>query len=176
MLAATAELSLARVQTDAAALPFADRAFDAVVANHMLYHVDDRASALANIRRVLKPGGKLYATTNSDSHLSAMKDLIEHFLGDRSPLVGLIPFGLESGEEQLRPFFDRVEIRRVSGELRITDPAAVVNYVMSINESQELIVGERREELEGIVRDRIAADGAFICKTATGMFVATVTA
>ena len=74
------------------------------------------------------------------------------------------------------PYFDRIEIRRLGGELRITDPAAVVNYVMSINESQELIVGERREELEGIVRDRIAADGAFICKTATGMFVATVTA
>jgi SAM-dependent methyltransferase len=34
-------------------------AFDAVIANHMLYHVPDRARALTEIRRVLRPGGRL---------------------------------------------------------------------------------------------------------------------
>jgi len=38
--------------TDAQALPFRDRAFDLVVANHMLYHVPDRAR-----RRVSRPEG-----------------------------------------------------------------------------------------------------------------------
>jgi len=173
MLAATRELGFPCVQTDAARLPFADRSFHAVVANHMLYHVDERAAALAGIRRVLKPGGRLYATTNSDQHMSAMKDLIEHFLGTRSPLTGAMPFGLENGQEQLRQHFNRVEIRRVGGELRVTEASAVVNYVMSCNESKELIVRERREELERIVQEGIDADGAFVCQTATGMLVAT---
>ena len=175
MLAATEELAFWRVQADATDLPF-DCAFDAVVANHMLYHVDDRAAAIAGIRRLLKPGGKLYAATNSQAHLCEMKDLIEHFLGERSPLAGRMPFSLENGEEQLRPIFERVETRRVSGELRITDPATVVGYVMSINEAKDQIIGERREELERMVGDRIARDGAFVCRTATGMFVAAATA
>src|SRR5262245_12594170 len=44
------------VAADAQALPCPDAAFDAVLANHMLYHVPDRPQALAEIRRVLRPG------------------------------------------------------------------------------------------------------------------------
>ena len=51
-------------EADAQALPFEGAGFDAVIANHMLYHVPDRPRAFAEVRRVLKPGGKLYAATN----------------------------------------------------------------------------------------------------------------
>lgn len=44
---------------DACALPFKDGMFDAVVAFHVLEHVDDRERAAAEARRVLKPGGTL---------------------------------------------------------------------------------------------------------------------
>jgi SAM-dependent methyltransferase len=47
-------------QADAARLPFADRAFDAVISNHSLEHFDDLAGSLAEIGRVLKPTGALY--------------------------------------------------------------------------------------------------------------------
>lgn len=42
---------------DAQSIPIEDESFDAVIANHMLYHVPDRAVALAEVRRVLRPGG-----------------------------------------------------------------------------------------------------------------------
>ena len=47
-------------QADAARLPFADRAFDAVISNHSLEHFHDLAGSLAEIGRVLKPTGALY--------------------------------------------------------------------------------------------------------------------
>ena len=65
-------------------LDLAGASFNAVVANHMLYHVEDRPQALAEIRRVLKPGGKLFAATNSDSHLAKIRQLLDEFLAGRS--------------------------------------------------------------------------------------------
>ncbi len=47
-------------RADAAHLPFADRAFDAVISNHSLEHFHDLAGSLAEIGRVLKPTGALY--------------------------------------------------------------------------------------------------------------------
>ena len=44
---------------DAGALPFADGSFDAVVATQVYEYVDDIATALAEARRVLRPGGRL---------------------------------------------------------------------------------------------------------------------
>jgi ubiquinone/menaquinone biosynthesis C-methylase UbiE len=52
-------------------LPFEDESFDAVVANHMLYHAQDRPKALAEISRVLRPSGPLYASTNGTHAHSA---------------------------------------------------------------------------------------------------------
>src|SRR6185436_7427184 len=41
-----------------------DAAYDVVLALWMLYHVPDLARGLAELRRVLRPGGRLVALTN----------------------------------------------------------------------------------------------------------------
>lgn len=46
---------------DAARLPFRDAAFDLVSALDVLEHLDDDVAGLAEVRRVLKPGGALLA-------------------------------------------------------------------------------------------------------------------
>ena len=43
-------------------LPFPDGAFDAVVANFVLNHVGDPAAAVRDMRRVVRPGGRLAVT------------------------------------------------------------------------------------------------------------------
>lgn len=47
------------VTADACALPFADASFDRVLAVECIFHFPSRAAFLAEVRRVLKPGGVL---------------------------------------------------------------------------------------------------------------------
>ena len=51
------------LQADLYALPFAEQAFDAVVAANVLHLLPDLSAAFAAMRRVLRPGGKLILPT-----------------------------------------------------------------------------------------------------------------
>ena len=51
------------VCADGLALPFADGAFDAVVTQHVIEHIDDQAAALREWRRVLSKRGRLLLLT-----------------------------------------------------------------------------------------------------------------
>jgi SAM-dependent methyltransferase len=54
----------------AEALPFADASFDHVACVSALLYFDDAQKALSEIRRVLKPGGRLYVRTVNSRNLS----------------------------------------------------------------------------------------------------------
>jgi len=50
------------VQGDALALPFPGATFDRVIASEVLEHIPEDGAAIAELRRVLKPGGRLAVT------------------------------------------------------------------------------------------------------------------
>jgi len=52
-----------RLQTGSASLPFADDSFDLVTANMVFEHVETPLGLLTEIRRVLKPGGRMIVLT-----------------------------------------------------------------------------------------------------------------
>jgi SAM-dependent methyltransferase len=62
-------------------LPFADARFDTVVCTYVLCSIDDQAAALAEIARVLAPGGSLlfleHVRASDGSALGRVQDLIE---------------------------------------------------------------------------------------------------
>jgi SAM-dependent methyltransferase len=111
---------------DVQQLPFADGAFDCAVANWMLYHVPDIDRGLAQLARVLRPGGRLVASTNSSRHLEELWLLVGR---DKSRETR--HFFSEDGEELLRRHF--AHVRRVDLESPITFASAdeVRGYVAS---------------------------------------------
>jgi len=112
---------------DVQALPFGDESFDAVVAAWMLYHATDLDRALAEIERVLAPGGALVAVTNSVHHLRELRELISYPGGFEST------FSRENGEEHLRRRFVRVERRDVDARVIVRDRAKLVAYRDSLS-------------------------------------------
>jgi ubiquinone/menaquinone biosynthesis C-methylase UbiE len=118
---------------DARRLPFPDRTFQAVIANHMLYHVPDRPAALQEIHRVLSPGGKLFAATIGPDHLQDLAALVNRFEPGAAAefLQAKNPFSLENGPDQLSEVFDRVQVFRHPSDLRVTEVNPLVEYVLS---------------------------------------------
>jgi SAM-dependent methyltransferase len=55
----TSQAHVRFVRGDAAAMPFAANAFDAVRVERMLQHVSEPATAIAELARVLRPGGRI---------------------------------------------------------------------------------------------------------------------
>ena len=62
-------------RADAQAIPLADGSCDRVLASHMLFHVPDITRALREMRRVLRPGGRIVATTNAADHAARLHDM-----------------------------------------------------------------------------------------------------
>ena len=121
---------------DAQSIPYADGTFDAVIANHMLYHVPDRRRALKEVRRVLKDKGILFASTLGKNHMREMWDLLER-VGSVKRYMVTSAFTLENGKEQVQEFFPHVELSHYSDNLRVTDVSAMMAYIRSMASTAE---------------------------------------
>jgi SAM-dependent methyltransferase len=162
---------------DAQALPFAAGAFDAVIANHMLYHVPDRKMALAEIRRVLKPTGNFFAATNDHAHMQELREVAESFLPASSHLVspnGISPnerFPFDVATQELSEYFGQLQLHRYHNTLVVTDADALADYMLSG------ITLPLPEEVEAPFRrrlsERIRSDGAIKVTSASGLLEAT---
>jgi SAM-dependent methyltransferase len=106
-------------------LPFAAGEFDVVVAAWMLYHVPDLDRGLAEIARVLKPGGRLVAVTNAIDHLQELWGL-----AGRETTLRKFTFRSENGEESLRRHFASVTRRDARGWTTM-DEGAVRRFAAS---------------------------------------------
>jgi ubiquinone/menaquinone biosynthesis C-methylase UbiE len=112
---------------DVQALPFADDSFDAVTAMWMLYHVPDLDAGLAEIARVLRPGGLLVAVTNGDRHVA---DLREDAGG--GPVI--TAFSSQNGAEALARHFDDVRRQDLSPVAVFEHHASAMAYLDSSGE------------------------------------------
>ena len=159
---------------DIQSIPFEDEHFDTVIANHMLYHVPDRAKALSEIRRVLKPGGRFYAVTNGERHMQEIYDLLKKFTPEMpDPRDNLFShhFGLENGGDQIAHWFETVTLHRYEDGLVVTEAGPLIAYVLSTS-AGVAVIGDRLPEFTRFLEDELAAHGAIHVTKDTGMFEA----
>ncbi len=124
-------------------LPFASGQFDVVLAAWMLYHVPDLNRALRELRRVLRPDGRLVASTNSSWTMPEL-------WGTVTSEPWSSPFSAENGEGALLQHFTIVERRDVRGTVTFPDWRAARDYVAASPTRGEL--ADRLPRFEGPLR------------------------
>lgn len=155
-------------------LPFGSGAFDAVIANHMLYHVPNRDQALAEVRRLLKSDGRFFAATNGKGHMQELFDLVRRLAPNQdifSPGFNRTAFTLENGGEQLAARFDRVTLERFHDDLSVTETQSLIDYVRSML-SGFPVPETAYKALAEIIDAEIRQHGAVHIGKATGLFIA----
>jgi ubiquinone/menaquinone biosynthesis C-methylase UbiE len=159
---------------DAQSIPFDDGSFDGVIANHMLYHVPDLNKGLSELRRVLKPGGRFYASTIGWSHMQGLRDLVCEFdpsVEYESPSQ-MISFALENGRNLLSTHFPEIEIHRYEDALLITAAEPLVAYVRSMATVRSTRINVDPTAFSQYVEAKIASQGAIHIVKDSGLFAA----
>jgi ubiquinone/menaquinone biosynthesis C-methylase UbiE len=125
MVELTAARGIDAVVGDVQALAFEDGTFDCVLAAWMLYHLPDLDRGLGEIARVLRPGGRLVAVTNSRRHTQELRELVGGTFA--------YTFNGENGEEILLRHFAAVERRDAEGSVVFSPEEALAYIAASVS-------------------------------------------
>ena len=120
------------VQGDMERLPFADGALDVVATGWTLYFMRDIDATLAEIKRTLRPGGKLVAATVAADSQHELDTLwhaaVEAALGPRPRTDVTERFNTESGLPYVHRHFRDAEVRDWHGWLMLPDVPTLVRF------------------------------------------------
>ena len=153
-------------------IPFSDQSFDLVIANHVLFYSIDLNYTLKEIRRVLKPGGTLSASTYGAKHMKEITELVQEF----NPEIRLAAenlyeqFGLENGEEILKPHFEKVISRRYEDSIEISEADPLISYILSCHGNQNRLLLDHYKEFREYVQKKVR--GGFHITKDAGVFCA----
>lgn len=168
---------------DAARLPLPDGSIHAALAMHMLYHLPDPAAGVAELRRVIRPGGAALVATNARDDKVKIMDLLSRAFAE----AGAGPLNLEAGPhndfslEAMTPlldgYFRSVEVSAWHTEIVVPEPGPVVAYVDSMRPLVEPELPEAvtwtsvLQATESLTAEEIHGTGAFRMTGHVGMAV-----
>ncbi len=169
-------------QIDIQDIPFNDNSFDMLMANHMLYHVPDIDKAIKEIRRVLKPKGKFYASTNGEGNMLEIRQML-------AQVAKILPselvadsfsssFTLESAPAYLNKYFKTVKRFDLNAEIIVDKVEPIMAYLMSmtaVDKLEELMpITEQEKAIKQVIEfieDKLT-NGLIKIRTKTGLLVA----
>lgn len=154
-------------------IPYKDDQFDLVIANHVLFYCSDITAACREIKRVLKPGGRLVCSTYGSDHMKEISELVTAF-DDRIVLSGeqlFLRFGRENGAHILSRCFNDITWHSYNDHLFVTKADPLVSYVLSCHGNQNQFILDHYKEFRSHVSRyigkglKITKDaGIFLCK------------
>jgi SAM-dependent methyltransferase len=164
------------IVADAQHLPTRADVFDIALAMHMLYHVADGGRGVAEIRRVLRPGGTLLVSAPARDHLAEARALVAGVIGPRLDRPSA-RFRLEDAAGILGAEFETVERDDLRGEVVLTEPGPMVRHIASGRDFYEPLLppGMTWEaviaRVDALIRDEIGRAATFRARTHTGVLV-----
>lgn len=182
--AAQDRLPVWTLQADAQALPLRDAGCDRVLAAHMLYHVPDQLAALRELRRVIRPRGRVVLVTGAGGAGGASRLRALHFEAAQelgyTPEGGPVRFTLDH-LDLVRAVFPAAE-RHVFQNAFVfpTADAALAYYASGVVDGvrERTPDGRHRARLLPLVEARlravVAREGVFRDAKDNGCFVADV--
>jgi SAM-dependent methyltransferase len=167
------------VQADAMHLPFADNSMDAVLAMHMIYHLPDIDRGLAEMRRVLRPGGLLIASTNGADDKIELDDLWSRAA---AAVLGVPEgprriklsrrFDLESAPAVLQSHFRDIRTHHLPGIIEVREPDPVLNHFKSYKsfaQKAEVPFDDAIEQVERLLLQHLGREGTFTIRCTGGV-------
>jgi SAM-dependent methyltransferase len=160
-------------------LPLQEGALDVVMTCWTLYFMRDIDQALAEIKRCLRPGGRLVAVTDAPDNMAEYWQLagqaLRSALGREPDALATRRFDLDTGEPYVRRHFRDVEVRHWRGWLVLPEIAPLLRLWDAwrpdwLSQPE----GDRvRAEFERLGHDWLRRDGEIRISKHGGAFVAT---
>ena len=148
--------------------------FHRIMANHMLYHIDDsdRKLLLGAVNAMLTDDGKFIASTIGKNHMKEIFELAyEYDKNVKAPEWFSRGFILENGKEQLDVFFSNVTMFYHDNNLLIPDWRVIYDYLCSLP-GIEKVMRKNKEASVKFLKNRVTESKPFFISKSTGVFVA----
>lgn len=146
--------------------------FDLIIANHVLFYCENLKKVFEEIKRVLKPGGRLICSTYGSEHMREISMLVKDF-DSRIVLSAdrlYEKFGKQNGGSLLGEYFADVLWSEYEDSLEVTKPEALISYVLSCHGNQNRFIVDRYSDFVAFVKKKTQA-GFSVTKEA-GVFKA----
>jgi SAM-dependent methyltransferase len=168
------------VESDGGALPYPDASFNLVIANHLLFLLQDPEAGVSELARVIHPGGTLCATTNHRDHLQEMIDLLielepahyRHLMQDEI-MLRRERFNFDSGAKLLLNHFEDVELVTYKDGLEVDRVELLIPWAEYW--AKPALDPVARESVVQGLSGCIAREGVLRIRKNSGMFIASRT-